>query len=230
MRLGQESRQLLRQAAANARDLGHSYVGSIHLLMAFADRRDLSGSLLRGFGISREMTCHMAAILYGSGTTGLPLYQGLTGTAAGILRGAAAEARHGQSTAVEPIHIFLAMLRREHCGAGKLLRIYGVDRQDLFDRAVEHIRHPAVISNEKKEAADMRLLEQFSEDLIAKASSMEPVIGRDREIDAVIGILSRKNDHLHISVFFHLSLFSSQILICFCVTHYPHSARTELLA
>ena len=39
----------------------------------------------------------------------------------------------------------------------------------------------------------MRLLEQFSEDLIQKASTMEPVIGRDREIDAVIGILSRKN-------------------------------------
>ena len=39
----------------------------------------------------------------------------------------------------------------------------------------------------------MKLLEQFGEDLIAKASSMEPVIGRDREIDTVIGILSRKN-------------------------------------
>ena len=39
----------------------------------------------------------------------------------------------------------------------------------------------------------MRLLEQFSEDLVQKASTMEPVIGRDREIDAVIGILSRKN-------------------------------------
>ena len=39
----------------------------------------------------------------------------------------------------------------------------------------------------------MRLLEQFSEDLIAKASTMEPVIGRDKEIDMVIGILCRKN-------------------------------------
>ena len=39
----------------------------------------------------------------------------------------------------------------------------------------------------------MRLLEQFSEDLIQKAATMDPVIGRDREIDAVVGILSRKN-------------------------------------
>ena len=39
----------------------------------------------------------------------------------------------------------------------------------------------------------MKLLEQFSEDLVQKASGMDPVIGRDREIETVIGILSRKN-------------------------------------
>ena len=39
----------------------------------------------------------------------------------------------------------------------------------------------------------MKLLEQFSEDLILKAGSMDPVIGRDREIETVIGILCRKN-------------------------------------
>ena len=45
----------------------------------------------------------------------------------------------------------------------------------------------------KKEAVITKLLEQFSEDLIQKAESMDPVIGREREIETVIGILSRKN-------------------------------------
>ena len=45
----------------------------------------------------------------------------------------------------------------------------------------------------KKEAVTTKLLEQFSEDLILKASGMDPVIGREREIDTVIGILCRKN-------------------------------------
>jgi len=36
-------------------------------------------------------------------------------------------------------------------------------------------------------------VEQFSEDLVARASSMDPVIGREREIDMVISILCRKN-------------------------------------
>ena len=39
----------------------------------------------------------------------------------------------------------------------------------------------------------MKLLEQFGEDLILKAATMDPVIGRETEINAVIGILSRKN-------------------------------------
>ena len=39
----------------------------------------------------------------------------------------------------------------------------------------------------------MKLLEQFSEDLLAKVPEMDPVIGREKEIETVIGILSRKN-------------------------------------
>ena len=39
----------------------------------------------------------------------------------------------------------------------------------------------------------MKLLDQFSEDLLQKAAAMDPVIGRETEIETVIGILSRKN-------------------------------------
>ena len=39
----------------------------------------------------------------------------------------------------------------------------------------------------------MKLLDQFSEDLLQKAATMDPVIGREQEIETVIGILSRKN-------------------------------------
>ena len=193
MQYSREGRQLLQQAADSARKLGHSYVGSVHMLIAFAGRRDFLGYLLNGFGIGQEMTRCMAAVLYGSGTPGSVLRQGFSKEAAAILRGAAMEAKHLKSAQVEPVHIFLAMLRRESSESGKMIRIYGIDPQDLFDRTVDHLRLGIKDNSEKKEAVAMRLLEQFSEDLIQKASQMEPVIGRDREIDAVIGILSRKN-------------------------------------
>ena len=190
MQYSREGRKLLQQAADRAKNLGHCYVGSIHILLAFTGRSDLAGRLLNGFGISRELTELMAVILYGSGTPGLLLRQGFTKEAAAILRGAGNEAKHMKSQTVAPMHIFLAMLRRGSAASTKLIRIYGIDPQDLFDRTVEHM---CIKSSEKKEVPIVRLLEQFSEDLIQKASQMEPVIGRDREIDAVIGILSRKN-------------------------------------
>ena len=193
MQYSRQSRDLLRVAAENARRLGHSYVGSIHLLMAFTGQRGFVGYLLNSFGVQKEMTFHMAVILCGTGTPGLPLYQGFTRHAAVILRGAGTEARQSKSPVVEPVHIFLSLLRRESSAAGNLIRIYGIDPQDLFDRVVNHMQPEVGTADMKKEAAAMRLLEQFSEDLIQKASAMDPVIGRDREIDAVIGILSRKN-------------------------------------
>ena len=193
MQYSKQGRQLLRQAMESARKLGHSYVGSVHFLLAFTDRKDLPGQLLNGFGIGKDLTELMAAILYGTGTRGLNLHQGFSKEAAVILRGAAREAKCMKSPLVEPVHIFLAMLRRETAASGELIRVYGIDTQDLFDRTVAYLQLQNGKTIEKKEASAMRLLEQFSEDLIQKASEMEPVIGREREIDAVIGILSRKN-------------------------------------
>ena len=97
MQYSQESRELLCRAAEKARNLGHSYVGSIHLLLALTAQRGFAGYLLNSFGIHQEMTAHMAVILYGGGTPGLQLHQGFTKQAAAILRGAAVEAKHSQS-------------------------------------------------------------------------------------------------------------------------------------
>ena len=70
----------------------------------------------------------------------------------------------------------------------------GVDQNCLFTAAVHRtylLSRTAM--QEKKKVVATKLLDQFSEDLTEKAASMEPVIGREREIEEVIGILSRKN-------------------------------------
>ena len=194
MQLSAQSQSLLRCAAANARGLGHSYVGSMHLLLALLHQQDFAAHLLRGCGMQEEAVRDMAVILCGKGEKNLPLHQGFTKQARMILHGAALEAKHLKTAQVEPLHILLSLLRRESTSAGNILRIYGIDREDLFDRAAGHLL-PEILSQRKpkKEGICLRLLEQFSEDLIQKAATMEPVIGRDREIDAVMGILSRKN-------------------------------------
>ena len=185
---------LIQNAARKARGLGHSYVGSVHLLLAMAWEPGGPGMVLRQLGVDPELTEAMAQLLYGTGTPDLPLPQGLTQEAREILRLAAREARQQNCREIQPQHLLLAMARQRDCAAGELLQLNGVSADMLFTHTVDYLRWEQTAPGKgKKEAVAMRLLEQFSEDLIAKASTMEPVIGRDKEIDMVIGILCRKN-------------------------------------
>ena len=177
-----------------ARQLGHSYVGTVHLLMALCEAPGGTGQLLRGMGMEPSFTREMAMLLYGVGDASLPLPQGLSRSAARVLRQAAREAREHGCREVLPAHLLLAVAREDDCAAGELLKIHGISADALFTNTLEHLQWEAPASpGRKKEAVATKLLEQFSEDLVQKAAVMEPVIGREKEIDTVISILCRKN-------------------------------------
>lgn len=185
---------LILSAADSARRMGHSYVGSAHLLLALARSPGMAGLLVRGAGLDESLIQPAIGVLYGVGTPGLPLPQGMTAQLRRILRFAGNEARNLGSKEVRPLHMLLAILRQEKSSANEILRLGNVDTDILFSRTVEYIQWETVQPlKRKKEGTATKLLEQFSEDLVQKAASMEPVIGRDREIDMVIGILSRKH-------------------------------------
>ena len=185
---------LIQRAAQLARTLGHSYVGSAHLLLVMAREPGAAGQTLRLLGMDPDLTEAMARLLYGMGTPELPLPQGLTGESRALLRGAAREAKILGSREITPQHLLLAMARRENSDAYELLKLNGISTDELFTHAVDYLHwEQGAPVRGKKEAVTTKLLEQFSEDLILKASSMDPVIGREREIDTVIGILCRKN-------------------------------------
>lgn len=192
MRYSTQTQNLLLSAAHIARALGHGYVGSAHLLMAMAQEQDMAGKLIRTAGVDPGLIEQIAAVLYGIGTPNLPLPQGFSSQMEKILQDAGEEAKFHRFQRVEPMHILLSMLRQERTAAKELLILSSVDVEALFSRAVEtlQMKRKTTIN---KEATAMKLLEQFSEDLVMKAATMEPVIGREREIETVIGILCRKN-------------------------------------
>lgn len=186
---------LIQRAAQLARSLGHSYVGSAHLLLVMAREPGAVGQTLRLLGMDPDLTEAMARLLYGQGDAGTAP---ASGTDPGS-RGSFFVGRRGRQS------IWAAgKLRHSICcwrwQDGKtatpyeLLKLNGISTDELFTHAVDYLHwEQGAPVRGKKEAVTTKLLEQFSEDLILKASGMDPVIGREREIDTVIGILCRKN-------------------------------------
>lgn len=194
MRYTQQAVDVILASAAHARSMGHSFVGSVHLLWALASEGSGLSNLLAQKGLTGELIGDVAAVLYGSGCPQLPMPQGFSQDARRILSSAAGEARLMGDGQVQPIHILLSLTRRADTAAITALMVAGVEPDELFTDVLERgMLFPADERKTKKERYSMKLLDQFSEDLIAKASSMDPVIGRDEEIETVIGILSRKN-------------------------------------
>ena len=194
MQYGVDAQNLILSAGQKARIMGHSYVGSAHLLLALAQQPGVAGRMLQYAGFDAALAEGMVAVLYGMGTPGLPLPQGFSVQVRRILRDAGYEAKRLSSKQVCTEHILLSLLRREKTAARDILLLSNVDTEELFSCTVDYLRWEIKVPvKREKEAVNTKLLEQFSEDLIAKAVTMEPVIGREREIEMVIGILSRKN-------------------------------------
>ena len=131
---------LIQNAARKARSLGHSYVGSVHLLLAMAWEPGGPGLVLRQLGVDPELTEAMAQLLYGTGTPDLPLPQGLTQEARELLRLAAREARQQNCREIQPQHLLLAMARQRDCAAGELLQLNGVSADMLCTHTLDSLR------------------------------------------------------------------------------------------
>ena len=192
--LSRETEQTVSQARIEAVKLGHAQVGSEHLLLALLVRKGTEAEwLLRTYGWEADGWRRLLRWERGTGAAGSPLAQGLSEGARNILLGAALEAAALGASAVEPEHLLLALLRRETALASRLLRENGTCTDYVFTDLVMSLRTGRHHRRPEERGGIMRLLEQFCTDMVAASAGMEPVIGREEEIDTVIGILCRKN-------------------------------------
>ena len=190
----------IRLAQENAARLGHSYVGSEHLLLGLASQEySTAARLLReeGAGSPRLRVC--IAQLVGTGVPGRTLHQGLTPRCCQAIQQAAAEAKKLGQPAVNAEHLLLGLLRDQSSSAVRLLGECGVDRARLGQRVSaalggeESIPRP-LRSREPERGGDTRQLDQCARDLTAMAREgrLDPVIGREAELGRLIQILSRR--------------------------------------
>ena len=118
-----KSETVLRGAWRSAADLGHSYVGGGHLLLALADSAgSAAGRLLRWAGLGPEQVRGSLLHRFGSGDAAAPVPQGLSPEVRRILGGAVREMRQLGKRRVCPEHMLLAISREARGEAADILR------------------------------------------------------------------------------------------------------------
>ena len=127
MRYDTQSNQILRSSGLLAKELGHSFVGTAHILLALADTPGAMSMVLRSYGLDGALLREEMVLLWGRGSCVLPLRQGFSKGARQVLRIAAAEARRQGKRHIEPEHILFAILRQENCGAYQMLLLSAVE-------------------------------------------------------------------------------------------------------
>lgn len=192
-----------RDAAAS---LGHSYIGTEHLLLGIAaETEGLGARLLSGQGLDMASLTRLVAAEMGSGAPGAP-EQGLTSNAAAAIERAAEEARRLGQGYVGTEHLLLGVLRLPDCAAVRLLNASGRAPDTIYTEILDLFGPPESRPGRQESGrsqapfrppyrrAETRVLDQYSRDLtlIAGGGGADPVVGREREISRVIQILSRR--------------------------------------
>jgi len=189
--LSRAAADLVRSAGREAKALGHSYVGTEHLLLAMLTGPETTaGRLLRWMGWERDFWRDLILSFRGRGSARVPLPGGLSPMACRVLAAASREARCLRAERVEPEHLLLAVTRTDNCTAMRLLQQWGSGADVIFSDVCNSLR---AAEGWTERQVDMKLTEQFCEDMVAKAPSVGPVIGRDAETETVMEILCRKN-------------------------------------
>ena len=193
----------IEQARLAAFGLGHSYVGTEHLLLGILrERAGLGARILRDRGLSEHSLKDAISRANGTGEPGVPT-QGLTKHAWQAIEKAAADAARLGHSYIGTEHLLLGILRQPDCGGARALAAAGLSVNDIYTDILAVFgtgsfkprNQPTVQPKATVKHSETRVLDQYSRDLtmLAASGSFDPVIGRDEEIRRSVQILSRRS-------------------------------------
>ena len=195
--------EALRLSQEAAEELGHGYVGSEHLLLGLIrEEEGIAHRVLSEFGVTDEMVCSVLQRSVGHGVSGAAPSQGLTPRAKSVVELAVSEAARMGSGYIGTEHLLMGLLREGGNMGLRILRTIGVDPNKLYSAVLKKLNDAsakAVPSGGSSAARDGdkksgKALAEFTRDLTeaARSGKLDPVIGREKEIQRVIQILSRR--------------------------------------
>ena len=197
----------LKLAKTTAKSCEHSYIGTEHLLTGLLKEPEgTAGKILAEFGVDQEKLMELIGQLVAppQGETALkePKDPQYSPRSRKILEQALEDAESMECTAGTE-HILLALLKETDCVGTRLLFTMGVNIQKLFaavltamgfdnDTIAEEFQYARNVGN--KRTTSTPTLDQYSRDLteLAAEGKLDPVVGRDKEINRLIQILSRR--------------------------------------
>jgi ATP-dependent Clp protease ATP-binding subunit ClpC len=199
----QQAQLSLRLAQESSAKLGHGYIGSEHLLLGLSQEGNgVASQALRNAGLESESIRLAVAKLVGVGTPGGLPSQGLTPRCKKIIEQAITEAGCTGCRFVGTEHLLLALLQESGGGAAFILKNSGVELRQLQNEVLNTLggdfppsfRMGKVKNEREYTGTETKLLDQFCQDLtrMAAEGSLDPVLGREAEIERVIQILSRR--------------------------------------
>ncbi|MBP3200719.1 MAG: ATP-dependent Clp protease ATP-binding subunit [Lachnospiraceae bacterium] len=193
------SKKVLHTALIESQRFGHSYVGTEHILLGLLiEKNNVANTMLVVNGVDEFTVRKMIEQNIDSGSDiSIMDASGYSPSARRILKRAEEEAEAMRADKVGTEHILMAILKDVDCLAIKILNtIKGANTKKMYVDLLNTIGLNDKSVNIKKfdPMSNTPILDQFSKDLTeyAKHDLIDPVIGKDKEINRVIQILSRR--------------------------------------
>jgi ATP-dependent Clp protease ATP-binding subunit ClpC len=200
-RFTQRARRVLSLAQEEAERLNHSYIGSEHVLIGLL-REDggIAGRVLLELGLEEEKVVAMVERLSGVGSRTPFTKIELSPSTKRVLELAVDEARRLGQHYISTEHLLLGLVRQNEGVAMDVLRKFGVSAEQVRRHTRRMLKESPVGAREKRtkgaksDKSKTPLVDQLATDLTSLASDnkLDPVIGRNTEIERVIQILARR--------------------------------------
>jgi ATP-dependent Clp protease ATP-binding subunit ClpC len=198
-RFTEKAEKALNLAQESAMEMGHGYVGTEHLLLGLVkEATGVAARVLQSQGVTEDKVMKEIEELIGRGEGAAQQPLGFTPRTKKVLELSLKEARRMSHNYIGTEHLLLGVMREGESVAVRILMDLGVDPQKLMNEIAKMLNEEAPgAAGEPRNTSSYSntpTLNQFGRDLteMAREAKFDPIIGRDKEIERVIQILSRR--------------------------------------
>jgi len=176
--------------------LGHDYIGSEHLLLGLLREGDgVAIEILKSLSVDLDdLKRHIEETIKTTGGTMTIGNIPLTKRAERILKGTYIEAKNFNSDIIGTEHLLLSLCKEKDGMAAQILLNFDVDYESVKREFESIMQGSEQEKSEKPKKSKTPALDHFGRDLteLARQNNLDPIIGREEEIERVAQILSRR--------------------------------------